>query len=1461
MKFLTKIIVRILIILQCTLFSSSLFSQTDYEFWFAAPEISYAVTAPPSFDTVGIDRPIVLVISTCDGPAIVRISQPADPNFQVLIDTLQTNELHQIDLTPFIDMIESKPANTILNTGLLITSNKPINANYEIQNRINSESYTLKGKNALGTEFLIPSQNQYSNYPYCDPPARNSISVVASEDETTVKIVPSQFMEGQPGLDTIFVLLNRGQTWYGRSFSADSNKHLGGTFVFANKPIAVTVTDDAVRPNIATGLSIDIAGDQLISRHLMSNEYLAFPVDYWSGYLSMLYIYAFENGTSVSVDGSGIGSLNRGEVIKHVIGESSCSPAYVQSNKSVEVYMFYKARPGSGSSEVAAAICAPLACAGSYQITFTKTGPNSISDYYLIRLLSKTADCGNFTCSDPSIQSSLVPANFISLPFTGNLWGFFGMEVGFGPLTFSNSTGNFQATTMNELTMGALRANNYTGYSGLNLGPDRVLCPGDTILLDAGSGNYQYIWSTGATSRTIDVTTAGTYWVQKTSASCTLSDTIVITNLTYTPVNLGTDTSLCFGDSLKLDAGSGKSWYQWSTGQTTRFIYIHDSGTYWVTVPVSPCNFTDSDTIHVSVLSPINLGPDRSICQGDSVLLDAGAGLSSYLWNTGSTTRTIWAKSAGQYWVLGHSGNCSSTDSVIITLRPLPIVNLGPDMALCQGDSAIFDAGFCEGCIYSWSEITLAQSNIGNGQTYKTGTAGTYMVMVTDSTGCRNSDTIQLAVNPVNPVGLTINSSGNPTCAGLQVNFTATAVNGGSSPSYQWTVNGTNAGTNSPNFSFVPNNGDIVVCILISNALCSTGNPATSNPVVMIVNPGLPVNISISASSNPFCQGASVTFTASPTNGGANPSYQWKMNGVNVGLNNPVYSYMPANGDIVSCDLNSSVTCPIGNPATSNQITMIENTSIPVGLTINSSANPVCQGTSVTYLAIPVNGGSMPVYQWKVNGLNIGTNNASFSYNPTNGDVVTCVLTSNILCASGNPAISNAITMTVNPNLPVSVSISPSANTVCAGTSVAFSAIPTNPGANPVYQWKVNGNNVGVNLPLYTYTPVNGDIVTCRLTSDVNCPTGNPATSNSVFMTVNPNLPVNVSIVSSGNPVCAGTSVTFTAIPINGGTPVYQWQVNGVNAGTNNSTLTYIPSNGDNIVCTITSNLPCTSNNPATSTQYQMVFSQPPVVTFTACFDTITTINAKPIKLKGGIPLGGTYSGPGVNSTTGVFTPSATGVGIKTITYTYTNSALCSDAGYLMLDVRAVPSFTCGNLLTDIRDGKVYPTVQIGSQCWMAANLNYGTMILASLHQRDNCLPEKYCFNDLTANCELGTANYQWDELMQYDDTPGLKGLCPPGWHIPTENDWNTLFANYINNAFAGSPLKYSGYSGFNALLSGVRHMNVQWDYQNLATFFWSSTPYGANKAWAHGINDYDPSVSVYPSLRSNAFSVRCLKD
>ena len=99
------------------------------------------------------------------------------------------------------------------------------------------------------------------------------------------------------------------------------------------------------------------------------------------------------------------------------------------------------------------------------------------------------------------------------------------------------------------------------------------------------------------------------------------------------------------------------------------------------------------------------------------------------------------------------------------------------------------------------------------------------------------------------------------------------------------------------------------------------------------------------------------------------------------------------------------------------------STPLPVSVAITASANPVCASTSVTFTATPTNGGSLPSYQWKVNGTNAGTNSATYSYTPANNDAVTCILTSNAPCSTGSPATSNTVTMTVNQNLPASVSI------------------------------------------------------------------------------------------------------------------------------------------------------------------------------------------------------------------------------------------------------------------------------------------------------------------------------------------------------------------------------------------------------------------------------------------------------
>ncbi|MEI6898333.1 MAG: PKD-like domain-containing protein, partial [Bacteroidota bacterium] len=174
---------------------------------------------------------------------------------------------------------------------------------------------------------------------------------------------------------------------------------------------------------------------------------------------------------------------------------------------------------------------------------------------------------------------------------------------------------------------------------------------------------------------------------------------------------------------------------------------------------------------------------------------------------------------------------------------------------------------------------------------------------------------------------------------------------------------------------------------------------------------------------------------------------------------------------------------------------------------------------------------------------------------------------------------------------------------------------------------------------------------------------------------------------------------------------------------------------------------------PGIASNYMVTVNSSPVVTNEVCFDSITTISAKPFRLKGGQPIGGTYSGAGVSA--GVFYPAVAGIGNKTITYTYSNLYGCIKGKSETIIVNPSTSFTCGNPLTDIRDGKSYSTVKIGTQCWMAENLNYGYQVSSIQHQRDNCVNEKYCYQNLSANCAVRGANYQWDEVMNYDDTPG----------------------------------------------------------------------------------------------------------
>ncbi|MDX9881255.1 MAG: choice-of-anchor L domain-containing protein [Prolixibacteraceae bacterium] len=494
-----------------------------------------------------------------------------------------------------------------------------------------------------------------------------------------------------------------------------------------------------------------------------------------------------------------------------------------------------------------------------------------------------------------------------------------------------------------------------------------------------------------------------------------------------------------------------------------------------------------------------------------------------------------------------------------------------------------------------------------NGVSFNTGVT---TVTWTATDDCGNSDECSFTVTVGENLFLSVQPQNQTVCEGQNATFSVTASAISGTPTYQWQVNtgsgfGDISGANSSSLTItsVTTGMSAYQYQVIVTGPCGV-DEITSGAATLTVNPNLPVSVSIAADpGNTICDGTSVTFTATPVNGGSSPSYQWKKNGSDVGTNSITYTDATlANGDVITVELTSNATCATGSPATSNSIAMTVNPNLPVSVSIAADpGNTICEGTSVTFTATPVNGGGSPSYQWKKNGSDVGTSSTTYTDAAlANGDVITVELTSNATCATGSPATSNQITMTVNPNLPVSVSIAADpGNTICDGTSVTFTATPTNGGSSPSYQWKKNGSDVGTNSTTYTDAALaNGDVITVVLTSNATCATGSPATSNQITMTVNPNLPVSVSIAADpGHTVCEGTSVTFTATPTNGGSsPSYQWKKNGSDVGTNSATYTDAAlANGDVITVVLTSNATCATGSPATSSGITMVVAPPTV--------------------------------------------------------------------------------------------------------------------------------------------------------------------------------------------------------------------------------------------------------------------------
>ncbi|MFO7370359.1 MAG: immunoglobulin domain-containing protein [Bacteroidales bacterium] len=312
--------------------------------------------------------------------------------------------------------------------------------------------------------------------------------------------------------------------------------------------------------------------------------------------------------------------------------------------------------------------------------------------------------------------------------------------------------------------------------------------------------------------------------------------------------------------------------------------------------------------------------------------------------------------------------------------------------------------------------------------------AGTYQTWAVDDRGCKKQGPDQVVVTtPNDPVSVTI--AANPSgafCPGTSISFTATPVNGGNTPAYQWRLNGTNVGTNSPTYSNAALvNGDQVSVVLTSSLRCTSGNPATSNTYTASLL--TPPSISVQPVGQTLCAGANATFTV--TAAGSGLTYLWRKNGTNIpGATNSSYTI----NNITTADAANYTVVVTGTcgTVTSNAAALVVNTTPVIGT--QPASIDRCVGQSATFSVTAT--GTITSYQWRKGGVNIGgANSSSFTIasvattDAGNYDVV--------ITGPCGTATSTAAALTVN-TLPVIID-QPDDDTKCVGQSSTFSVTAT----------------------------------------------------------------------------------------------------------------------------------------------------------------------------------------------------------------------------------------------------------------------------------------------------------------------------------------------------------------------------------------------------------------------------------
>jgi gliding motility-associated-like protein len=824
--------------------------------------------------------------------------------------------------------------------------------------------------------------------------------------------------------------------------------------------------------------------------------------------------------------------------------------------------------------------------------------------------------------------------------------------IGPGPSITVSPTANSTIYTAQVTTCGTT----YTDDVTVTLAPaptlttsgNAVVCAGNSAALSA-SGGTSYTWSpaTGLSATTGASVTAAppvttTYTVTGTTAGCNAVGNVTVTVNPYPNADAGSNTGVCPGGSVQLQASGGSS-YTWSPAATLSNPNISNpvaspgaTTTYTVAVTDNGCTSIDSVMVSYNLL-PTVTASDISFCPGSNGILNA-TGASTYTWSPAAgLSSTTGANPVASptvtttYTLTGTSSSgCQGSDQVIVTVNPRPAISAGSDVNICPGSSAMLNA--TGGNNYSWAPSSSLNNNAIPNPTASPSATTTYVVTGFDANGCSNNDTVVVNVTPMT---ITMSPAAS-VCAGSGVQISASAAG---ATAYTWSPAAGLSSSTAANPMASPSVTTTYSVVASNGAGCSTNGTVIVNVNALPPAAINPANIAV-------CPGASASLTAS---GGV--SYAWS----------PATGLSAVTGASVTAAPSSTTTYTVtvtdNNSCVNTAISMITVNQLPVADAGASQA--MCVGGSV-----PLNAAGGISYTWSpAAGLSTTTGAA-----PTANPLSTTTYTVTVTDASGC-VDTDVTTVTVNP-LPVADA--GQSSSFCQGGSTTLNA-----SGGGTYAWSpatglsssTSANPVASPSATTTYT--------LTVTSAAGCISGDVVT---VSVNSNPSLGL-----SSQNAVCGNNDGQVSMIPT-GGTSPYAYSINGsmpqqvtsfTNLAPGTYTVTIVDANG------------CTSNQSISIAQ---------ILNVNAAFTAVP--------VSGQIPLNVAFTNnsTGANNYVWSFgnnniTPDAYSVDANA-TYTsagnyqvmlvaYNNDPACADTAFITIHAEdlVIASISIPNVFTPNGDG------------------------------------------------------------------------------------------------------------------------------------------------------------------------------